>query len=454
VLITNGHLVNGEYALVGPPRVPLQLVFNSMAQSLLQGRFDVDPAIVGLEGFVVNDKVVAYWGIPFALIRLPLALFPGGFAVDVTALSSLIAVCVAAGAKLRTIRLIFRRTQGEMGGVIYWLIVLTILFSGPQIEFLKSSPYQEVCLWAGALGALFVYRAFVGLLVEGLSTKVLCSLCAIAGTALMCRVSTGIGLCAACGLLLAGIFNRRTLLPLAILLACCGIAGFVNQERWGDPLTFADFHLYIDNWVHPDRLVRMQRYGLFNVVRIPLSFLYYFFPVWVFPHPGWAPFIQVLQTRLFDFSELPPGTFLVTDALLVGFMICAIRALCTPGSDFQLDRMPIFAIAAGLTAPCALMLTAISLSYRYRIDFYPLLEFLAFIGIVVMRRRVPHGPPEHLKRWIGAAAATSIGASGCALLLYKLSPFGPGIPLIQGGFWAFYGEQWQAQLGKLAQSFH
>src|SRR5271165_3343495 len=84
---------------ISPPD-PLDLTFNSMLQHLLHGQFDVDPKIVGLEGFARGGRVYAYWGIWCALLRLPLWLFRR-MDVDVTTWSCLAAVCIAGTAKVR-----------------------------------------------------------------------------------------------------------------------------------------------------------------------------------------------------------------------------------------------------------------------------------------------------------------------------------------------------------------
>src|SRR5712691_3708883 len=54
------------------------LTFNSMLSHLLEGRFDVDPATIGPEGFLRDGAVYAYFGIFPALFRalfLPLPDF-------------------------------------------------------------------------------------------------------------------------------------------------------------------------------------------------------------------------------------------------------------------------------------------------------------------------------------------------------------------------------------------
>src|SRR5271156_840461 len=54
---------------------PLNRTFNSMLDHLSHGQFDVDPTIIGGEGFLRNGHVYAYWGITCALVRLPLLVF-------------------------------------------------------------------------------------------------------------------------------------------------------------------------------------------------------------------------------------------------------------------------------------------------------------------------------------------------------------------------------------------
>jgi hypothetical protein len=40
---------------------PSELTFKSMLEHLLRAEFDVDPASVGAEGFLRNNRVYAYW---------------------------------------------------------------------------------------------------------------------------------------------------------------------------------------------------------------------------------------------------------------------------------------------------------------------------------------------------------------------------------------------------------
>ena len=73
------QLTRGSFNFLAP--VPFGLTFNSMAAHLLAGRFDVDPAAVGAEGFARDGRIYAYFGIFCALLRLPW-LAAGGAGVD------------------------------------------------------------------------------------------------------------------------------------------------------------------------------------------------------------------------------------------------------------------------------------------------------------------------------------------------------------------------------------
>ena len=70
---------------------PMAMVFNAMLASLLDGRFDVAPDSILLEGFLREGRVYAYFGILPALLRLPLLLVPDGLTINVNRLSVVIA---------------------------------------------------------------------------------------------------------------------------------------------------------------------------------------------------------------------------------------------------------------------------------------------------------------------------------------------------------------------------
>ena len=434
--------------IIWPSHSPdTNLLFNSMLEHMLRGRFDVDPAIVDTEGFARGGRIYADWGIVPALIRLPLLLFPGGLQLDVTRLSMWLAATTAATIKFGTLRVMFRIAAGAPAALLYWSLLLAILFGGAQIEFLKPSVYQEACLWAGTLGAGFVFLAIRGLVAGSFSLGALCGMAAIAGAAMLSRATIGVGLCIAMVLLLVvkGVqsapiaagpiwkraltlardlgLQRSVLMPVAVLALFAVLTGFVNYERWGNPLVFADYHRYFYyNHYYPDRLIRLEQYGVFNPERIPFGVIYYFFPVWVLQRADGHQLFYEHETRLFNSLELPPSTFLLSDMLLVALGTFAVWALVNR-HKLPIARPIAVAIAAGLSASCFLILSFDVLSFRYRIDFQPFIEFVAFVGGVLMLQS-PF-PARRLVRWGPlAASATSIFVSWVELVLYRFSDFG------------------------------
>ena len=76
-------------------------------------------------------------------------------------------------------------------------------------------------------------------------------------------------------------------------------------------------------------------------------------------------------------------------------------------------------LLAGLLVPIVLIVTAIAMTFRYRLEFYPFLELAAFIGFAFVLTKAP--PPRRL---LLAGAMVSIASAHVFWLLYMVSPFG------------------------------
>ncbi|WP_313535942.1 hypothetical protein [Sphingomonas sp.] len=429
------------YALALVPREvhPLELTFNSMLDHLLHGRFDVDPRIVGREGFTINGQVMAYWGILPALLRLPMTLFPGWRMLDFTIGSCLVALAGMVATKLWTIRLI-RRELPALPDWLYRATLVVLLLSGAQTCFLRFSLYQEVCLWAALWGALFVAAAIHAQL-RGLGRGALLVMALVAGLAMLTRVSLGIGLVAAFGgvLLVEMVRSRADLrnglaaagLPVLLLVLFGLITAGVNIGRWGDPFTFADYHYYNYNAWYPDRMVRMAEQGLFNLHRVPFGLVYYFAPIWVLQGADGQLLLDATRAKWIDAAELPPSSFLLTDPLLLALGALAILGWMRHANA---DRARGVAVALGLSIPAGLMLCAVSMNFRYRLDFYPLFEFLAFSGLILAGR----GGPAPGPRCTAVLATVSVLFSLLVGAAYLVGRLGPGQLLIGDGVGAYY----------------
>ncbi len=431
---------------------PLDLTFNSMLQHLMHGQFDVDPKLVGLEGFGRNGRVYAYWGIWCALLRLPLWIFHR-LDIDMTTWSCLAAVCVAGMAKVRALLLLRRHTrENPVAAWAVGLMLAYILLGGSEIGYLRISIYQEVIFWAYAFAAVFVYFAVKGVVNRWFNLGTLSRMALCAGLALLTRVPTGVGLLLAMALLLLvlamqsatpevgarspavwrvgrELAQRRVLIPLGILAALIIVAGAVNYFRFDNPTTFANYNLYLDNQRFPGWLPRTQTYGSFNLHRVPFGLVYYFVPIWALHASNGQLLFAQTQARLFVRVEVPPSTFFLTDLLPLCFIVLLALALwkCRRAGGLSHVSQWAAALAIGLLAPCMLMLAYISVTYRYRMDFYPAIDFLAFLGLYAT---LTHEPMlaifARYRNWMTAALVCSILSSFMALSLYDLalSPLG------------------------------
>jgi hypothetical protein len=321
-----------------------------------------------------------------------------------------------------------------------------VLITGAPLQFLRPSIFQEAVLWAGAFAAAFVYLVLRGWSSEnGFTPRLLSAMAAVAGLCLLSRVSTALGLYLALGLICLRLAwadlrsgdrgrmlqrLRQFLWPILILGSFVVVTFFINWERWGNPLVFVDLSRSLKTVREfTDRFERERLYGEFNPIRVGYGLLYYFTPAWIF-RDGSGQFLwQGFASRTLDSAELPPAGFLVTDPLLLGLavygMVRLIRDRALPG------RSLIGLTGFGLSVPGLLMLMAIHMTFRYRMEFYPLFELFGFIGFgciaaaAARRRGVGRLSAKATEGVVAMAALWSIVIAHGLWLIYAVSPLGP-----------------------------
>ena len=445
---------------------PIRLTFNSMLAHMLRGQFDVDPNIVQVEGFLRNGRVYSYFGIWGALLRLP--LWPlHRMNLDVTFPSCLAAICLAGLAKIRMVLLVGRHgLRSASANYAIGLMLAYVVFAGSATTYLETSIYLEALLWGYAFAAMFVYCAISGILNSSFPLTRLSCMATCAGFALLARVTAGVALYLALFLLLVALasppdvnlfrhplsvarqlgrnFVRApTIVPLAILALFMAATGAVNYFRWGNPMMFANYDLYAQAHSYPNFLPSLHTYGAFNVRRIPFGLVYYFFPIWVLHGPGGRLLFERMLTSLIGVIGLPPCTFLLTDLLPLAFIASlAIAVWRKSRSGLAVPGRWAAAISLGLLAPCVLMLGFTWVLFRYRLEFYPELEFLAFLGLFL----TVTDPAMLLKftrcrRWLAAALLVSVFASMTAFVLSNLSGDEAPQLLLQHGVVNYYKDQ-------------
>jgi hypothetical protein len=144
--------------------------------------------------------------------------------------------------------------------------------------------------------------------------------------------------------------------------------------------------------------------------------------------------------RLFEDIELPPSSFFLTDLLPIGF-IALLAAVVWKRRIGGLPpaRQWAAALAVGLFTPCLLMLTLVWMAYRYRMEFYPEIDFMALLGLYfIVTDQVMLAKFARLRKWMVAALIVSVVSSFVTLALYDLSYFGPSQGFLRSGVVDFY----------------
>jgi hypothetical protein len=417
--------------------VPFGLSFNSMLAMMLSGRFDVDPTAIGYEGFVQNGRVVAYFGPFVSLLRLPLLLGADLLSYDITRVSCAVALGLAAFAKLRVVGEIMASAPNTRPVRMAWLaMVVAVLLGGPLVQFATASIYQEVANWSNVFVSFFVLFAMRILTCrETVRGWYLARLALLAGLALATRVTVGLALCLAlAGLLLPSLvvkpfspiaclrslFSPGVVGPLLVLVVLVGFVGFVNMQRWSNPLTFADNQAQIHMMANSRYMRVLHEYGTFHPIRIPYALQYYFFPVWFLVRNGQVLF-HAHQDDVLIQVHYPPATPLLSDPVLVMLAVLFLREMLAGRAWSVLPKWATLLVIAALSAPGLLMLTHFSVSYRYRLEFDLLIEFLAFLGLFLATRE-PAGMQARVAVWISALVLVGVAGSHLAWLTQVVSP--------------------------------
>ena len=393
-------------------------VFQSMLSHLLAGKFDIDPGVIGNEGFLRDGRVYAYFGIVPALLRLPLAAFPTLFDTDVTRLSCALAAALTSVYQLRLLALVAAHAPTQRAVLL--ALAAGVLIGGPQVQFLNASIYQEVLSWALVFAAGFVFAAVQGLLeAPGFNRPIMLRLALFAGLALLTRSSTGTGLALAFTLIwLVQLRRSRHVTAALTLAALAALCGGINVARWGDPFTFVDVRLHLMNTEFPDRLARLPATGLFSLNRLWFGLQYYLLPIWSIPLPDGTMVFEKTQAWLVE-AELPPGSMLLSDPLLLALSAWFVLARWW---RLALDRLAMAGTFIGLALPAGAILVFAFMDFRYRMEFYPLMTFCAALALT--------GDPTPQPGWLGKIplsimTITGIVSAHMFLWWYQIAPFGP-----------------------------
>jgi hypothetical protein len=177
------------------------------------------------------------------------------------------------------------------------------------------------------------------------------------------------------------------------------------------------------NQIYPDRPARLKRYGEFNLERVPFALEYYLLPAFAFGPTDGPPLLTAKERALYDDVELPVSSPFLSDAFIVALAACGLHALARRRSSLP-DPVLGGAILLALAVPLALILSLLALTFRYRMEFYPALDFAALLGLTTLAAK-----PKPLAAVTTAAFASlvvlALSSSLVLCILYRNTPFGP-----------------------------
>jgi len=215
--------------------------YDEQARSFLHGRLWVDPAVAGIEGFVVDGRTYLYYGPLLALVRMPVAavdlVLDGALAGRLARLSMVVAFVALCTAAQR----LHRATCAWFGlAPTPWRegLLVAAVAASPAV-FLAGwvSVYHETELWAAAFAVGAAGAAIRFALEPSLRTAWWVAAAVAAATLTRASVGIGVALGACLVAVLVARRDRPHRRPAAVVVGGAGLAVAVhvavNLARFG-----------------------------------------------------------------------------------------------------------------------------------------------------------------------------------------------------------------------------
>jgi hypothetical protein len=216
---------------------------------------------------------------------------------------------------------------------------------------------------------------------------------------------------------------KRLLLGVACALVLIGLAMYINQQRWGSPLTFVKMHRHVELLKeNPERGDNLKKAGEFNVNRLPSSVAYYFVPSADNVTRHW-PFVEIDQNlkimegaSQYDYIEGSRVPIVISMTFLVsvaGYGLLNIRRLRRP------EQYAVIAVVGGGVLTLLSLCVVYAVAVRYSADLIPLIFFGAMLCLIVITRAIKEKPLGWQIGWHGLLAL-SIFLTTITTLQYKV----------------------------------
>lgn len=404
---------------------PVSDFYDAQAESFLDGRLDIDPAVLTIEAFEHDGRSYMYQPPWPAILRLPVVAVTDRFEGRLAGVSMLLALGVLLVAAERVLLEARRAVRDAPSGRLERMLHLLagLLIAGGWVPtFLASRPwvYHEAAMW----GLSWATVAIAGLLALRRRPTPGAVLVVAAGCtgAVMSRATVGAGACAAVGLVaVLGFFERRDE-PLgrrllgpagaAVLLVVAAIPALayalLNTAKFGTPASIP-FESQGFTQVSAARQAMLAENGgsLFGFQFSPTTLLHYLrpngirlaeqFPFVDFP-PAGGPIVGDVTFDLIDHTASIPAAM---PAFVVGAVL-GLWALLRRRVD---DPFAWLAIVAGGVVGSATIIPFGYIAQRYHADVVPLLLPLAALGL----QMVAGLPGRAVRRAAGAAVVVLAG---------------------------------------------
>lgn len=369
----------------------LSLIFQSMWEHLSHGSLAVDAGLIGNEGFEVKGITTAYF-LPFpSLIRGILSIFAMG---DSAILSVWLGALTFFSASLLIWRHLFLQlpqSNSQLNQYLWIFGVLLCTFLSPMIGMMAyPTAYWEAIVWASALFLIASYLSIIMLANKGKKSVPFFTFTLICSLTLFTRATFSFATCFLYSFTVIrllslqwqrntpitnNLFQNKLLIKNGVLFGLsifCLLA--FNYAKWGNPFEFYPLQHY-KMWDEVQK-VKYFAHGALNLIRIPDTVSYYFFPS-LDNFSATAPFIKLGsadhfgQSGNFDYKELTLPISITEPIATILFILGLILLpwLWIRGTDKTVSTL----LPAALTSliPLVFILSIHSLSIRYSGDFLP-----------------------------------------------------------------------------------
>lgn len=403
-------ITGGSFRLIFPES--FGNFYDYQAQSLLQGRLDVEEAALSGEAFVFQGKVYGYFGPTPAVLRLPFTVFDLAFGQ--LSRSYMVAYFVAC---LVAVYFLLIHITRLATGRPTWpsrfnVVVLTLLTGlGSTLFFLGSRAYiyHEAILCGAAFSlwaTYFALRYFATPTRKGWLAALACGVAAVHARPPIGLFALSMLGCAALALAFRALIARAdphahhassARLPPVIrslgvaVLAGLGVLSF-NALSYLKFRSFSGAPLEYHVQYHPERIANIEgrNFHASNFRYVAGSYV-------------WRPaFVLRVNFPYFFIEGTDPARFpnaridLPEPVAAMPYTMPAICFLAAIGGAFALwcwpaARWPLGLIAGALLPMAAALFTAVAVSQRYTADFCAALLGAAAFGLVGFERLPPRG---------------------------------------------------------------